>query len=389
MNKNGLNMGSVKQQNRALILNHVNRQGPVSRKDIARATGLTAASVTQIVNKLISEGMLTELGVADKPSRSAGRKKILVDIKADSEFVFAVNIEADVTHIAVCDLKARPFVTRSGEMLVKTMPTDTSIPALVFLEKIAEECNALKSSMPARMRGMVRAVSIGVPGIVDTERGVSVQAYEIWKDETDLRGMLGSIFGLPVYVENNVDAFATAVLLFGAGRKTDNILIIKWGPDVGSTVIFNDSIYRGRLGRTAEMGHLIVEPDGKLCSCGRRGCLETKISYSALNEIMPFDPENFEENYDKASEDVKKQIAEAIDLFARSIVNTATIIAPRRIILFGKLFANETLRKKLIDACSAYDPAYGTKRIFHTTLSANEGFIGPAAVYVQDRFRTA
>ena len=382
-------MGSVKQQNRALILNHVNSQGPVSRKDIARATGLTAASVTQIVNKLISEGILTELGVADKPSRSAGRKKILVDIKADSEFVFAINIEPDVTHIAVCDLKARPFVTRSGVMLVKTLPTDTDIPPLLFLEKISEECNVLKNSMPVKLRDMVRAVSVGITGIVDTERGVSVQAYDIWKDEIDIRGILGSILGLPVYVENNVDAFATAVLLFGAGRKTDNILIIKWGPDVGSTIIFNDSIYRGRLGRTAEMGHLIVDPDGKLCSCGRHGCLETKISYSALNEIMSFDPETFEENYGKATEEVKKQIDKAIDLFAQSIVNTATIIAPRRIILSGELFRNEKLRKMVIDACSAYDPAYGPKRIFHTTLSANEGFIGPAAVYVQNRFRTA
>lgn len=387
MNKIGLNMGSVKQQNRALILNHVNRQGPVSRKDIARATGLTAASVTQIVNKLISEGILTELGAADKPSRSAGRKKILVDIKADSDFVLAVNIEPDITHVALCDLKARPVIKRSGEQLVKTLPTDTDVPALVFLERIAEVCVALKNALPAKCRGMVRAVSVGITGIVDTETGVSMRANGIWKDEIDVRGILNSMLGLPTYVENNVDAFATAELLFGAGRKTDNLLIIKWGPGVGSTIVINDDIYRGRLGRTAEMGHFIVEPGGKECACGRRGCLETKVSYKALCEIMPFGPDNFEENYDKAPEETKKRIDTAIDLFARCIVNAATIIAPRRIILYGKLFRSEKLRNMLIDACSAYDAAYGPKRILHTSLSASEGFIGPAAVYVQDRLR--
>lgn len=388
MNKIGLNMGSVKQQNRALILNHVNRHGPVSRKDIARATGLTAASVTQIVNKLISEGILTELGVADRPSRSAGRKKILVDIKSDTEYVLAVNIEPDVTNVALCDLKARPVVKRSGEQLVRTMDTDTGVPALVFLERVAEECASLRNALPVKYRSLVRAVSVGINGIVDTETGVSMRANGIWKDEVDIRGIMNSILGLPTYVENNVDAFATAELLFGAGRKTDNLLIIKWGPGVGSTIVINDDIYRGRLGRTAEIGHLIVDPNGKECACGRRGCLETKTSYKALNEIMPFDIETFEESYDKADAKTKKRIDEAIDLFARCIVNAATIIAPRRIILYGKLFRNKTLRDRVIEACSAYDPAYGPKRMLHTSLSASEGYIGPAAVYVQDRLRT-
>ena len=98
---------------------------------------------------------------------------------------------------------------------------------------------------------------------------------------------------------------------------------------------------------------------------------------------MPFDADNFTERFSQAPEDVKQKIDYAIDLFARSVINTATIVDPRRVVLFGKMFKNETLRTKLIDACASYDSAYGPKRIIHTALADSEGYIGPAAVFAQ------
>ncbi len=388
MNRIGMNMERVKQQNRALILSYVCSKGPVSRKDIAQDTGLTAASVTQIVNALIREKLITELGTDSNPTGIAGRKKILVDIRCDSEFVFAVNIEPDETTVALCDLKGHPVRTRNGNELVSRFVTESDIPAHQFLEKIASECTALSGMTSETRRKHIKAVSVGITGIVDTETGRSVRAYGIWTEPVDIRTILGEKLGLPVLVENNVDAFALAALLFGTGRGQDNLLIIKWGPGVGSTIIINDSIYKGRHGKTAEIGHTIMDPKGKPCNCGRRGCLETKVSYRALRSIMPsFTPETFDECYDNASPDVKKQIDDAIDLFARSLVNASTIIAPRRVILFGKMFRIESVRNKLIASCSAFDPAYNEKRILHTTMSDRESFVGPAAAYSQFRFR--
>ena len=388
MKRTGMNMERVKQQNRSLILNYICSKGPVSRKEIALDTGLTAASVTQIVSALISDKLLVELGPSSESAGTVGRKKILIDIRSDAEFFFAVNIEPDETNIALCDLKGYPVKDRSGNELISGFATDNSVPAEVFLDRIAEECRTLSSRTSEARRKRIKAVSVGISGIVDIYKGISVQAYGIWKDPVDIRSILGGKLDLPVMVENNVDAFAIAALLFGTGRGQDNLLIIKWGPGVGSTIVIDDRIYRGRHGKTAEIGHTIMDPNGSICNCGRRGCLETKVSYRALRAIMPsFTPETFEESYEKASPAIKKQIDGAIDLFARSIVNTATIVAPRRIVLFGKMFRIDSVRNKLIEHCKAFDPAYSEKRILHTTLSDREMYVGPAAAYVQNRLQ--
>ena len=390
MNRIGMNMERVKQQNRALILSYVCSKGPVSRKDIAQDTGLTAASVTQIVNSLIREKLLTELGTVSDSTGIAGRKKILVDIRTDSEFVFAVNIEPDITCVALCDLKGKPLKDKSGNELVSSFATESGMPPQQFLDRIVSECTVISGSISETRRKRIKAVSVGITGIVDTENGVSQRAYGIWTEPVDIRSILGEKLQLPVIVENNVDAFALAALLFGTGRGQDNLLIIKWGPGVGSTIVINDSIYRGRHGKTAEIGHTIMDPNGKVCNCGRRGCLETKVSYRALRSLIPdFTPETFDECYASAPADVKKQIDEAIDLFARSIVNTGTIIAPKLIVLFGKMFRIDSVRNRLIESCSAFDPTFNGKRILHTTLSDRESFVGPAAAYSQHRFRTS
>ena len=390
MNRIGMNMERVKQQNRALILSYVCSKGPVSRKDIAQDTGLTAASVTQIVNSLIREKLLTELGTVSDSTGIAGRKKILVDIRTDSEFVFAVNIEPDITCVALCDLKGKPLKDKSGNELVSSFATESGMTPQQFLDRIVSECTVISGSISETRRKRIKAVSVGITGIVDTENGVSQRAYGIWTEPVDIRSILGEKLQLPVIVENNVDAFALAALLFGTGRGQDNLLIIKWGPGVGSTIVINDSIYRGRHGKTAEIGHTIMDPNGKVCNCGRRGCLETKVSYRALRSLIPgFTPETFDECYASAPADVKKQIDEAIDLFARSIVNTGTIIAPKLIVLFGKMFRIDSVRNRLIESCSAFDPTFNGKRILHTTLSDRESFVGPAAAYSHYRFRTS
>lgn len=388
MTKTGLNMGSVKHQNRALILNHIYSNGPTSRKDIAKATGLTAASVTQIVARLISENVLVELGSSSEPARAAGRKKIPVDIKADGQYVFAVKMEPDVTHIALCDLKAQLVQDRAGNKMLKAIPTDGTVPPEEFLEKIADECKAFSEAATPLRRKRISAVSVGITGVVDRENGISEHAYGIWTKPVDIRGILSVKLGLPVYIENNVDAFATASLIFGTGKTHDNLFIIKWGPGVGGAIILNGQLYKAPGGRSAEFGHLIMDKDGIQCNCGRRGCLETLVSYRALNGLMPFELDNFEERFAQAPEDIKKQIEYRLDLFARSLINTATIVAPKRVVLFGKMFKSKTLCDMLISACKSYDPAYDEKRVMRTRLTESEGYIGPAAVFVQHFFDT-
>lgn len=369
-------METVRKSNRSILLKFINDNGPVSRKDLADVTGLTPAAVTQICNDLLAERILLETGRNAK-SHGAGRKKILLDINYDVYYVFAITIEPEQSVIAVSNL-------RGEKVAIKKVKTDASVKAEDFLQYLAACCRGLVEEKPQISEKTV-AAGVGITGLVDSENGSSTKAYGIWDYEVDVRRILSEELQMPVYVENNVNAFAMAELFYGAGKEHDNLMVIKWGPGVGCAMIIDQSVYRGRHRKAAELGHFILDKDGERCHCGRRGCLETKISYQALNKIQPFAEEKFGEIYEKAErEGTAAGFDEANDLFARSIVNSATIMAPNRIILSGSLFRSEIIRKKLIAACGEYDSAWGEGRVIYTGLSDKEEYIGPVALCVKN-----
>ncbi len=375
MRQAGMNMGRVKQQNRSAILNYICEVGPVSRKDIANDMGLTPAAVTQITTQLLEEGILVEQGT-DQTHDGAGRRKVFLDIDDTYQYVYAVNIEAEITTVALCDLR--------GNLVEKqTMYTDHAKAPEQFLEDIANSLLEMGRRAPAKIERRIAAVTVGIPGLVDVETGVSIHAYGVWEDVVEVSDLLHKQLGLPVFIENNVDAFARAEVLYGIGRKHDNFLLIKWGPGVGSTIVIDKQIYIGRHGKTAELGHLIMEHHGELCNCGRRGCLETMVSYGALQKIQKFAPEKFGEVYTKSKGAEREKFDDVIDMFARAIVNATTILAPDRIVLSGNLFRSEEIRKQMIEDCFEYDPNLHAGRILYTELSSCEDYIGPVAAYVQ------
>lgn len=391
----GANMETVRRRNRAAILRHINDRGPSSRKDLAEVLGLTPAAVTQICTDLMEEGILIETGI-DVRTGGAGRRKVLLDLNYASAHILVMNIDPKQTTIAITDL-------RGNCTDVKSIVTDTTKKPQEFLEKlctiarelISAECSAEDAPMKADVSASdiliaadasgegvpIAAVGIGITGLVDKDTGKSIHAYGIWEEEVDIAGCVGAAFEVPIYVENNVNAYAMAEILYGCGREYENLMLIKWGPGVGCAIMIDRQIYEGRHAKAAELGHFIVEKNGCKCLCGRRGCLETKVSYQALLEIAPFSEEEFGEVYEKAVESgTSAPFDAAIDLFARSIVNSATIVAPNRIVITGTLFADEAVRGALIRACASYDPTWNEERILYSSLSDQESYIGPAAV---------
>lgn len=375
MKHSGMNMGSVKKQNRSSILNYICEVGPVSRKDIAEMTGLTPAAVTQICNDFIEQGLLFETGQIGE-STGAGRKKVMVDLNYDYAYLYSVNIEKEQTTVALTNLKGT--VVERHQILTKTGGAPKQL-----INDVIQLCRSMEAMHP-EWTEKIAGISVGIAGIVDKQRGCSVHAYGIWNEEVPVCELLQQALGYPTIIENNVNAFALAELMFGTGKDYDNLLVIKWGPGVGSTIVIDHKVYDGRHGKAAELGHFIIDRDGKLCSCGRHGCLETKVSYQALSEQTPFLPENFGEAYRTAKQKGTSEIFdEAIDLFARTIVNSVTILAPNRVILCGKLFLDSEIRSQLIQNCKRYDERYDENRIFYSTLWKQEDYIGPVATFVQ------
>ncbi len=369
----GMNMALVGNKNRSTILNYINKKGSASRKEIAEATSLTAAAVTQISQGLIKDGVLEETGILN--GTGAGRKQVGLKINYKCKYVFSVNIEQAHTVIALCDMRGE------AENLTEIETDHTKTPE-EFLLRIAGICKKLLAKASDEVKEKTESISVGIPGIVDSGSGTAVHAYGIWDESVNVVEILSRATGLHCIVSNNVNAFAQASSIYGIGKKYDNMLIIKWGPGVGGTILVDNKVYDGRHGKAAEIGHYIVAKNGPACNCGRRGCLETKVSFSALNRILSFKEGGFNEAFSGADEKQKKDITESLDLFARSIVNTVTVLAPDRVVLCGFMFKEEKTRELLIQKVAEYDKALAEHRILYTMLYDKEEYIGPVAAYV-------
>lgn len=382
MSKIGINMENVKLQNRSAILRFIQAKEPVSRKDIALATGLTPAAVTLICAEFIESGLLHEIGTSEN-SKSAGRKKILLEVNKNYCHLFVICIEKQETVISVTNL--------AGNLVAEDrLPTDCSAAPRDFLKKISIRALKLLADRDD-IQEQIKGVSVTVPGIIDKIRGSSLHAFGIWSTPVPVRDIFEENLGLPVVIENNVNALAQAELLYGAGREQDDFLLIKWGPGVGCSIVADRNIYDGKLGKAGELGHCIVEKNGRLCSCGKSGCLETKISFAALQEkyrksgsaALEFTAmEHFGAVYQ--GQDNGLFFEEEMDLFACMIVNCLAFLGKEYVVLCGKLFSDEAVRQALIKNCMAYDSKISASDFISSPLIDRELYIGGTASFLTD-----
>ena len=392
----GLNHERIKYSNRNAILKLLNDHGQLSRKDLAAALDLTTASVTNICSAELANGFLKELGEVHEEEKRAGRKKINLEINYDRFSVVSVAIEQETTHITVSNMR--------GENAARTrLKTPESDNYEAFLPRVAQKCLALleKEGIP---KSAVLGVGITIPGYVVREDGdIVVRSEQVVHVKQEMEKLLG----MTVVVENNIKAFAEAELIFANGKSHDNLMFVKWGPGVGAAFVINKQIYVSTDHKEAELGHIIVDPKGPRCRCGKRGCFETLVSTHALSDAvrekctkksMPKlcalaknDPKNITahniQNWIRCDEAAMWEILEKkIGLMARTVTNLQTLIAPDRTILYGNIFSLPKIMDKFYAACREYDPDYDASRVVCSELYDKMSYIGPLAIAVNELF---
>ncbi|MDO4267335.1 MAG: ROK family transcriptional regulator [Eubacteriales bacterium] len=398
MGYTGINLENVKLSNRSAILKLLNDQGAMPRKDIAVHLGLTPATVTMICTELLSAGILCEKGEVEEEKR-AGRRKVLVDINYRYRYVLSISIEGNGTCVSICDLKG-------NHLGIKTLHTDVTLAPGEFLKKVSDESKALMWESGIG-KDMVLGAGVSIPGPVSRREGISRHAYRIWNEPVPVGEILRKLLDVPVIVENNVKAFAEGELIYGEGKLVKNMLLVKWGPGVGSAIIIQNRIYDSQSSKTAEIGHCLVEKNGKLCSCGRRGCLETMVSSHAIAEQVreACTKERMPLLYDSIGGDLsriqvrnigswmsfddpglERLIGEIMEYLLRIVVNSITLLAPERVVLYGYLFELPGIRERFVRSCAAYDPAYDGRLIIGSKLSGRQEYIGGLAVVMNELF---
>ncbi len=406
MKKKGINLENVKIKNKSTILKLLNDQGAMPRKDIAHKVSLTPASVTMLCQEMINDNILIETGSIEEVNK-VGRKKVMLSINYSYKSILSITIEKKYTYIFVCDLKA-DVITH------KKIKTNIDIKPYDFLSQLSKICKELLWDSNQNIENIL-GIGICISGIVDRKRGVSVHAYGIWQEEVFIKEYMEKFMNCNVEVENNVKAFAEGELVYGYGRKYNNLLFIKWGPGVGSAIIIDNQVYEGKDNKAAEIGHYIIEPDGLMCQCGRRGCLETRVSSCAIiNKINQiYSKKDTPKLYDSTKGDVSlltedffmeciknsdeipdylkdeaviNSLNHNIERLARAIVNVITMLSPDHTILFGNIMDNKYIEKKFIENCEKFDPTYNNDYISKSSLNNKSSFIGPTAVVARKYF---
>lgn len=236
----------------------------LSRSELADKMGLTRAAVSLIVNDLLENKIVLE---AESRSAPSGRPPVVLEINPDRGLVGAIDMGATHMSIALADFTARILKEIEVPFDIKAGPDACLDQANQSLLHLLE------------LKGLaitdLSAVGIGVPGPVITEAGMVVAPPIMpgW-DHYPIRTALEKMWECPVTLNNDAELGALGEWAYGAGRGEKNIAYIKVGSGIGAGLILNQQIYGGTTGAAGEIGHLTIEENGPLCSCGNRGCLE-------------------------------------------------------------------------------------------------------------------
>jgi N-acetylglucosamine repressor len=266
----------TKSHNSGLVLSTIYERGQISRADVARLTGLSRTTVSEVVSDLLQQQLVEEVGYG---LSNGGKTPILLRVRANARNLIGVDLSGEAFTGEVVDLH--------GETLYASMVPVFGRRGTEAIELVYRLLDDLTKNASAPVLG----IGVGTPGLIDTQRGSQVH-WSVNLDWLDLplRDLLAARYGLPVFVLNDCQASALAEHFFGPDRDAANLVVIKAEQGVGSGVILNGRLFHGDHFGAGEIGHVVVEPDGPPCRCGNRGCLETLASVSAILDRAQMTP---------------------------------------------------------------------------------------------------
>lgn len=379
---------ATKLHNTQLILRTIYDRGEISRADVARITGLTRSTVSDIVSKLLDDGLVVETGFA---SSSGGKPPILLSVADDARYIIGIDLANSEFRGAIVNLRGE-IVSRVS-MPINERDGDS---ALELVYTLVEELLAA-SDKP------IQGIGIGTPGLMDPVKGVVLMSVNLDWDNMPLGELLEARYNLPVYIANDSQVAALAEFTFGSGEESSNLLLVKIGRGVGSGIIINGQLYYGDNYGAGEIGHVVVVQDGERCRCGNFGCLETIISSRAIakraKSIARSNPESILNRlissldeidtgvvlraYQAGDEGVRTIINETGETLGRALAYTVCTLNINTVVISGSLsrFGNG-LRdpvERMVQQCVL--PAIGRRtKVVTSQLGANIVILGAASL---------
>ena len=265
-----VSLSDLRRHHLAVVLGRLLRDGPRSRADLARGTGLTKATVSTLVADLLARGLVAEVA---EQSGAVGRPATLVAATGTSVVTLGMQIEVD--HVSACALDLTGRVLSSERRTQDNRACDPE----VVLRRLAAVVATVLGAVAARGAQVVGAC-LAVPGLVEQVSGEIVVAPNLAWCQLELGG-LAEVLGLPagvgVVVDNEANLGALAELERWAADAPASFVYVSGGVGVGAGIVVGGQLLRGVHGFGGEIGHMVVDPRGRACACGARGCLETVV----------------------------------------------------------------------------------------------------------------
>src|SRR6478735_777694 len=258
--RRGTNLPRMGDFNQTVVLDVVRRAGGgLARAEVARRTGLSPQTVTNVARRLLDLGLVVEEGEAAR--RGPGRPGTLLRLNAPSRFAVGVHLDPATMTFVLLDL--------SGAVVARAQ-SPTPVP---------EDPQAVVAGLD---RDRVLGVGIAAPGPIDVEAGVVLDPPHLpgWHD-VPLRDAVAERTGLRAVLDKDVIAAASAHL-WHPGEHASDFVFFYLGTGVAVSTVLHDEVVRGVSGNAGESGHLVADPDGARCWCGRRGCLGAVLRAEAL-----------------------------------------------------------------------------------------------------------
>ncbi|HOB16651.1 MAG TPA: ROK family transcriptional regulator [Defluviitoga sp.] len=321
-------LSSLKENNAALIFECLRNNGPMTRANIARQTNLMPSTVSYITNFLIQKKVIKEIG--SEEVERVGKKGVLLDVNYDDFLFIGYDVGTAYSRAIVSDGKgdlyySKKFRTKTGDEL---------------LQQIFDNIKIITDKYDVIGMGMA------FPGFVDYERGVVIRAHNLGIKNLEIKKILKKEFNLTAYIDHNTIMMARDLLINNSSKEKD-FVVVNIGPGIGVGIVSNEKIIRGYKNAAGELGHVTVNPEGRMCNCGKKGCLETESSSKGIvRNYAELSGKNFECEEECESSVIyqlaKKGDQNAIKAFERAghylgigISTVVNILNPEKVYIAG------------------------------------------------------
>lgn len=265
----GKNSVEIGRHNRHLTLDVIRTHEPISRPEIARLTGLSTATVTNIVARLQKDRLVEEVGLGES---TGGRKPGLLQLARNSRLAIAVDLAATELMVALTNVK--------GEILrrcKREIVTDIALMVPRMLDAIQEVMTC-----PEAGRATIVGVGITAPGLIDQATGTVIKSVRLDWYHVPLKSILQRHFEVPVFVGKDTTTAILGEQWYGAARHANNLIYVWVGTGIAVGILLDGRVYAGATGMAGEFGHTSIEWNGARCKCGNEGCLEGLASLEAI-----------------------------------------------------------------------------------------------------------